>query len=161
MWKPLIAFAALTISVLASCDSQSGIAKKSVEKYTTTPTPISPTPTEEPIDPADVVHASTTERGPTISVTSKDKLNVVCDKYNRVMISGSPKVVTIKGICSQLMLNGREHEVTIEAVTEIVFNGSENKVHYARYANGKRPIVTSNSRGENLTEKVASASTKK
>ena len=146
----------LSIAVFASCDAQSGIAKKSVEKYVTTPTPaISPTPTEEPIDPADIVQSKTMERGPTISVSgSTDKMNLVCDKYNRVMVNGSARAVSIKGVCSQIMLNGQQHDVTVEAVSEIVFNGSGNKVHYLRYANGKRPTVTNNSGGENLTEKV-------
>jgi hypothetical protein len=158
----LIGFAILSISISASCDVQSGITKKSVEKYVTTPTPaISPTPTEEPIDPADIVQTNTTEVGPMISVnTREDKMNVVCNKYNRVTVNGSPKVVTIKGICSQITLNGHGHDVTVEVVTEVVFNGSENKVHYSKYANAKRPAVTNNSRGENLTEKVTAPAVK-
>ena len=87
-------------------------------------------------------------------------MNVVCDKYNRVRVNGSPKVVTVKGVCSQITLNGDDHDVTVEAVTEIVFNGSENKVHYSKYANGKRPRVTNNSKGENLTEKVIAPTVK-
>ena len=161
MKNSLIAFTVLSISILASCDAQSDMAKKGVEKYVTTPTPaVTPTP-EEPIDPADVVQANSTERGPVISVNrGQDKMNLVCDKYNRVMINGSSHTVTIKGVCSQIMLNGHKHDVTVDAVTEIVFNGNENKVRYSRYANGKRPIVTKNSKGENLAEKVAGGATK-
>src|SRR5688572_11274977 len=156
MRNQLIAFAVLSVSIFVSCDAQSDMAKKGVEKYVTTPTPgVTPTP-EEPIDPADVVQASSTERGPVITVNrEQDKLNLACDKYNRVMINGSGHVVTIRGVCSQIMLNGHNHDVTVDAVTEIVFNGNDNKVRYSRYANGKRPIVTKNSKGDNLAEKVA------
>lgn len=159
----LIAFTIFALSAVAACDPQSGMSKKGVEKYIATPTPsISPTPTEEPIDPADVVQVdTTTERGPTINInTPKDKMNVVCDKYNRVMVNGEPKVVTVKGACSQIMINARESDVTAEAVTEIVFNGPGNKVRYSRYANGKRPVVVDNT-GGNVADKVAAPATKK
>ena len=147
---------------MISCDAQSDMAKKGVEKYVTTPTPaISPTPTEAPIEPADILQSNTTEPGPTLSVNrAADKMNLVCDKYNRVMINGTAKVVTIKGVCSQIMLNGKNHDVTAEAVAEIVFNGDENEVRYSRYANGKRPVVTKNSRGENRVEKISAAPAK-
>ena len=162
MKNSLITFAILSISFLASCDVQSGMSKKGVEKFVTTPTPaISPTPTEAPIDPADVVQVDTSiERGSSINInTASDKMNVVCDKYNRVMLNGAAKVVTVKGACSQIMLNGNQHDVTAEAVSEIVFNGSENKVRYSRYANGKRPVITDN-KGGNIAEKVAAAAKK-
>ena len=157
----LIPFAIISISIVASCDVQSGITKQSVEKYGPTPTPsISPTPTEEPIDPADIVQVDTSDQGPSLTVNSPtDKMNLVCNKYNRVMVNGGDKVVTVKGACSQIMLNGNRNEVTAEAVMEIIFNGTENKVRYSRYANGKRPVVTDN-QGGNVSEKV-SASTKK
>jgi hypothetical protein len=157
----LISLAMISVSVMASCDVQSGMSKKGVEKYVTTPTPaISPTPVEEPIDPADVVEVDTSQGGPSIVInTAQDKMNVVCNKYNRLMVNGSPKVVTVKGACSQIMLNGNRHEVTAEAVTEIIFNGSENLVRYSRYANGKRPRVTDN-KGGNLSEKVAAPAKK-
>ena len=161
MRNSFIAFAVLSISIFASCDVQSGISKKSVEKYGPTPTPsISPTPVEEPIDPADVVQVDTTLEGPSIPISGpKDKLNVVCDKYNRVMVNGGGKVVNVKGVCSKIMLNGNGNDITAEATTEIVFNGSENKVRYSRYANGKRPLVTDN-KGGNVSEKVAAPAKK-
>lgn len=152
----LILFTILSIAVLASCEVQSEMSKKGVEKYVTTPTPVvSPTPTQEPIDPADVVQVDTAvEQGPSITINSaKDKMNVVCSKYNRVMVNGGDKVATVKGACSQIMINGNKNDVTAEAVGEIIFNGSDNRVRYSRFANGKRPIVTDN-KGGNVAEKV-------
>ena len=161
MKNSILAFAVLSISIVASCDVQSEISKKSVEKYVATPTPaISPTPAEEPIDPADAMQVDTSVSGPSIVInTAQDKMNVVCGKYNRLMVNGSPKVVTVKGACSQIMLNGNRHEVTAEAATEIIFNGTENLVRYSRYVNGKRPRITDN-KGWNLSEKVAAAAKK-
>jgi hypothetical protein len=158
---PLITSVIILIAMVMSCDIQSEIAKKSVEKYGPTPTPsIFPTPPEEPIDPADVVEVDTGASGPLIQINSaQDKMNLVCDKYNRVMVNGAPKVVRVKGGCSQIMLNGNGHEVTAEAASEIVFNGADNKVRYWRYVNGKRPVVTDNKRG-NVSEKVAAPSKK-
>jgi hypothetical protein len=151
----LVIFAVISLSILASCDVQSGIARKGVEKYIPTPTPsISPTPTEVPIDPADVLQVDTSVQGPLISINEKQKRSTVCDKYNRVMVNSSDNVVTIKRACSQVTINGDRNDVTVEAATEIVFNGSENKVRYSRYANGKRPLITDNKTG-NLTEKTS------
>lgn len=157
----LIPFAIISISIVVSCDVQSGITKKSVEKFGPTPTPsISPTPVEAPIDAADIVQVDTSLQGTSLTVnTPKDKTNLVCDKYNRVMVNGGDKVVTVKGACSQVMINGDRNDVTAEAVMEIVFNGTENKVRYSRYGNGKRPVVTDN-KGGNLAEKVTAASKK-
>ena len=155
MKSSLITFAMIAISVSAACDVQSGITKKSVEKYGPTPAPsISATPVLEPIDPADVVQVDTSIQGPLISVNNpKDKMNLVCDKYNRVMVNGGDKVVTVKGACSQIMLNGNGNKVTAEAVMEIVFNGSNNEVRYSRYGNGNRPNVVDN-KGGNISEKI-------
>jgi hypothetical protein len=151
----LLYIALITISLLVSCDVQSGITKKSVEKYGPTPTPnVSPTPTEEPIDPADVVQVDTAVQGPTLTVNSTtNKKTHVCDKYNRVMVNGGNMVVILKGACSQIMLNGDGNDVTLEAVAEIVYNGADNKVRYSRYANGKRPVINQ-TKGGNLSEKV-------
>ena len=158
----IITLAIALITVVTSCDVQSEITKKSVEKYQPTPTPsISPTPTEEPIDPADVVTVDTTVEGDTISTHGlKGKETVACTKFNRVMINSSDKVVTIKGACQQIMINGHRNKITADAATEFVLNGSENNVTYARYVNGKRPTITENRPG-NVIEKVTGPSAKK
>lgn len=147
------------LATFASCDVQSGITKKSVEKYMPTPTPsIVPTPVETPIDPADIVHVDASLQGDMISINkSSEKKPVVCDKYNQVMVNNSDTVVTIKGACRQVMINGDRNDVTAEAVMGIVFNGSENKLRYSHYANGKRPLVTDNRPG-NITEKISAPS---
>src|SRR5688500_310526 len=100
----LTILAATVIATLISCDAQSGITKKSLEKYQPTPIPsISPTPTEIPIDSADVVAVDTSVQGDTISINGPDeKKNLACTKFNRVMINVSNTVITIKGACRQI-----------------------------------------------------------
>ena len=149
-------------SVLTACDPQSGITKKSLEKFGPTPTPsVVVTPAETPVDPADVVQVDTSVQGPTISInTPNDKTNVNCDKYNRLMINSSDKVVTAKGACSQLMINGNRNKVKMDAVMEVVFNGEDNQVEYAHFGNGKKPVVTDN-KGGNTVAKVEAAAPKK
>ena len=153
----ILIVALVSLFTLASCDVQSGITKKSVEKFEPTPTPsVSQTPAEAPIDPADVVTVSTTEPGPVLLASSyKDKKGaMVCDKYNRVMVNRDGNVVTVRGACSQIMINGNGNDVTADGVAEIIFNGTENKVRYSRIVNGKRPTVTDNA-GGNISEKIA------
>lgn len=148
----------LTISFLAiltSCDVQSGMTKKSVEKYLPTPTPsISPTPTEMPIDPAEVVTVDTSLTGDDISIyRSRDKTSAACTKFNEVEINSSDSTITIKGACKQIMVNGHRNKITADAAAEIVINGDGNEVTYSRYVNGKRPVIKENREGSTV-EKV-------
>jgi len=144
------------VSAIVSCDVQSGITKNAVEKYGPTPTPsVMPTPVEEPIDPKEVVMVDSSLQGPTISISeSNRKRSVVCDKFNRVMVNGRDNEITVTGGCRQILINGDRNEVTAVAAAEIVLNGSDNKVRYSRYANGKRPVISDNKTG-NVVEKAA------
>ena len=136
----------------AACDVQSGIATKSVEKYVPTPTPERTIIPEEPIDPADVVQVDTNE-GPQISVNpSDDKKAVDCSKYNRVKINGDRKIVTVRGICKQVMVNGDNNQVLSSGFAELVLNGHENYVEYTKFVNGKRPLVTDNGQGNSVSK---------
>lgn len=147
----------LLIATLASCDLRSEIAKNNMEKYVATPTPpISPTPTIEPVDPADVVAVDTSLQGDTISIAGdKQNKTAACTKFNRVAVNGDDSVVTIKGVCRQIMINGDKNKITADAAMEFVLNGSQNTVRYSRFPNGKRPSVIENRAG-NIIEKVSS-----
>jgi hypothetical protein len=153
--------AVISIAMIASCDAQSGIAKKSVEDYQPTPTPsISPAPTEAPVDPVDVITVDTNLEGEKLTVDGpNEKKTVECTKFNRLTVNSNDNVVTIKGACKQLMINGNRNDVTAEAIVDIVVNGSENNVKYSKYANGKRPIVKENRSG-NIIEKIAAPTAK-
>lgn len=147
----LLAFAAF----VPACDPQSGIASRSVEKYVTTPTPQATAAPEAPIDPAEIVTADVTNEGPKITVkriTDNKALN--CDKYNRVAINVNDQSFVIRGVCSELMINGDRNRVTLVATSTIVLNGNANTVEYSKFANGKRPFVKDNG-GANTIEKVA------
>lgn len=147
----------LLIAVNSSCDLRSETAKREMEKFTSSPTPpISPTPTLEPIDPADIANVDTSQDGPQISIDGyEQKKSANCTKYNRVMVNGDKSVVTIKGVCRQIMINGDKNQVTAEAAMEYVVNGSENTVGYSKFANGKRPSIVENKPG-NTIEKISS-----
>jgi hypothetical protein len=160
--KSIIFFlAVISFLTLASCDVRSERAKRALEKFEPAPVPVvSPTPELEPIDPADVLEVDIAQQGELISLNDpKAKKTVVCSKYNQVMLNDSDGVITIKGACRQIMINGDRNDVTAEAVMSIVFNGEENKVKYSKYANGTRPVVTNNKKG-NTAEKIAAAAKK-
>ncbi|MGD9589660.1 MAG: DUF3060 domain-containing protein [Pyrinomonadaceae bacterium] len=139
----------------AGCDVQSGISKKSVEEFTTTPTP-GPSRTPEPaIDPADVVTVDTAVEGPKINVNPTPAVKEVnCSKYNRVHVNADGLTLNVKGVCRQIMLNGDRNKITGVAFTEIVANGTDNEVRYTKFVNGKRPIIANNASG-NTIERVA------
>ena len=145
----------------ASCNVQSGITQKSLEKYQPTPTPEKIVlPPEEPIDPADVLNVDVTAQGPTLSVNREtDKKNLNCDKYNRVTVNASAQEITIKGGCSKIVVNGRGNRVRAEGATEIITYGQNNTIEYSKYVSGKRPMIT-DSNGTNTVSKVDAADAK-
>jgi hypothetical protein len=145
-----------SLAILASCDVRSETAKKSMEKYTSSPTPPIPTPTPAtPIDPADIVEVDVNQEGDTIFIDGfEQKKTASCTKFNKIMLNGDKNTVTIKGACRQIMINGDGNKVTADAAKELVFNGSENTLSYSRFANGKQPLVTENRAG-NVIEKVS------
>jgi hypothetical protein len=145
----------LLIASISSCDLRSETAKEEMEKFdgpSKTPTP-QPAATDGPVAPGDVVEVDTSLRGDAITVNGYEKRRLTCAKFNRVAVNGERNEVTITGPCSQMMINGDNNTVKMDAAAEIVINGEHNKVEYARYANGKRPFVTDNG-GDNAIEKV-------
>ena len=146
----------LLVTAFAGCDLRSETAKSEMEKFSGTPTPtISPTPVDLPPDPSEVVQADLNLQGKIITVNGFDqKQSVACTKLDRVMINGGRSVVTIKGACRQIMINGDGNQVIGDATIEFVLNGSNNNATYSRYVNGKRPVIKGKA-AENTIEKVA------
>lgn len=158
--KILVAlFCLLLLITLAGCDMRSETAKREMEKFSGTPTPaISPAPTEAPIDPSEVVQADVNQQGEPINVSGYDqKKSIACTKLNPVTVNGGRSVITIKGPCRHIMVNGDGNRITLDAAIAIVLNGDKNTVQYARYVNGKRPLLTVNAPGNTIEKVVASA----
>jgi len=158
----IVSLCLFTISLFAACDLRSETAKREMEKFNGTPTPtFAPTPTEAPIDPADVIKADISVQGDMVTVNGYDqKKSVACSKFNQVMISGAKNVVTIKGACRQISVNGDDNQIISDGALEFVLNGGKNTVGYSRYVNGKRPITKDNGEGNSI-EKIAASETKK
>jgi hypothetical protein len=146
-------YSILLIAVLAACDVQSGITKKSLEKYNTTPTPERTATPEEKIDPADILTVDTAAAGPNININAPEEgKKVKCDKYNRVSVNGGEKQVNIEGACKQIMVNGDKNKIVVTAVGEVVLNGHDNTIEHAKYVNGKKPVVNDSGNGNTVTK---------
>jgi len=159
----LLSLTIFLIVTLTACQP-SGTAKNEMEKFSGTPTPypsFSPTPEETPINPADIVQVDTSLDGDVLTVNGDGlKKTVDCKKYDQVMINGNSITATIKGACRRITVNGDGNQVTADAVMELVFNGTENKITYSHFPNGKRPSVTENQKG-NVIEQVPAETSKK
>lgn len=144
-------------SAFAGCDMRSDTAKSEMEKFSGTPTPtISPVPTEPPIDPADVVKVDIDQKGEAVSVNGDDqKKSVSCKKFSDAEINGYRNVITIKGPCRQIIINGESNRVYIDAAMTIMVNGDTNTIIYSRYVNGKRPIIKDNASGNSFEKSAA------
>lgn len=146
----------IIFSFAAACDVQSGITKKSVEKYAATPTPEKIVEVVEPIDPADIVNVPAGEPGPPLIVNrATDKKPVDCTKYNKVTVNGDGYDINIKGVCSQVMVNGDKNRIVTVGFSVVIFNGFQNVVEYSKFVNGKKPLITDNGR-ENMIQKFGS-----
>jgi hypothetical protein len=147
----------LSAGLSASCDFRSETAKQEMEKFSGTPTPTvvpSPSPTPTPIDRADAVQVDTAIEGEVLGINgSEKKQSANCTKYNAVKINGDKNVLKVSGTCRQIMFNGDNNDVTADAATEFVFNGTGNTLRYSRFANGKFPSVVQGQSG-NVIEKV-------
>ena len=146
---------------LAGCDMRSGMAKKEMERFSGTPTPaMSPVPTEAPPDPADAVTVDTSVQGDLVNVNGHDvKKTASCPKYNQLMVNGNRNVITIKGVCRQIMINGDGNQVVADAAAEFVINGETNTLKYVHFVNGKRPFIKQNS-ASNIVEKIKATEVK-
>lgn len=148
-------------SLFSACDVQSGITKKSVEKYAPTPTPQKTVEVVEQIDPADIVNVDTALEGQNLLVNrAEDKTTVDCNKYNPVQINDDGLEVTIKGACKRLTINGDRNVIVAAGLTEIILNGSGNSIQYSKYANGKKPLIKDNG-SDNTISKGLSEDTQK
>jgi hypothetical protein len=112
---------------------------------------ITPSPEQTPIDPADVVQVDLTQEGTVLTVNGQtQRQTVTCTKYDRVYVNGSGSTATINGPCRQVMVNGDKNQITADAVTEFVFNGSGNQITYSRFVNGRTPSVVDNAGGNDV-----------
>jgi hypothetical protein len=148
----LTAVSLVLIAMLASCDMRSGTAKEEMEKFSGSPTPtVSPVPTPTPIDPADIVKVDTDQQGDTLTVNgTKQNKTVPCKKFDQIMINASGSAVTITGVCRQIMVNGNGNQITADAAMDFTFNGTDNTLKYARFVNGKQPLITENQAGNTI-----------
>lgn len=153
--RSVLTVVCISVFAFASCDLRSETAKRSMERFSSSPTPqYSPVPTESPVDPADIAKADTSLEGEPIYIDGPDmKRTVNCTKFNSVKVNGNSNVVTITGVCKQVMINGDRNRITADAAVEYVFNGSENVLKYSRFVNGKRPTITQNREGNSIERK--------
>ncbi|HEV7699393.1 MAG TPA: DUF3060 domain-containing protein [Pyrinomonadaceae bacterium] len=145
-----IIFLVVTVTILSACEP-SGTAKKEMEKFSGTPTPmITPTPEQTPIPAGDILAVDTELDGDILTVNREPKKTLNCTKYNLVAINADASVVTINGACQKVTVNGDNNQITVDAAKEFAFNGSGNNVTYSRFVNGKQPIVTQNQPGNEV-----------
>jgi hypothetical protein len=140
---------------------RSGTAKEEMDKFSGTPTPtITPVATPTPVDPTEIVQADTSLEGERLTVNGQSQnKNVACTKYDRVMVNGNGSTATITGACRQIMINGDNNQITVDAAAEFVLNGTGNSLKYSRFVNGKQPVIQENQSG-NTIEKIAYVSVK-
>jgi len=141
----------LTPVLFSACDVQSGITKKSMEKYETTPTPEKTVEAVEQVDSADVLNVEPQEEGPNILVNSRfNKPTVDCNKFNRVSLNGNAWELKITGVCQRVVINGDRNKVVANAFSEVMLNGSDNEVQFSKYVNGKKPLIMDNGDGNSV-----------
>jgi len=150
----------MSVGLGFSCGSGSNSKKVSDNTSVTSAPSITPTPEETPIPPSEVAQVDTSLDGPVLTVNDERQKTLNCTKFNPVSINADASVVTLKGVCHKIVVNGDRNQITLDAATEIAFNGSGNSATYSRFVNGKQLIVTDD-QASNTAEFVPTQDPKK
>ena len=71
---------------------------------------------------------------------------------NNVVIDANYSVITIRGECNELRVNGSTNSITVNSVASIVLNSADNTVRWKKAAKGDKPKVVDKSTGNKVEQ---------
>lgn len=73
--------------------------------------------------------------------SNKGQRTITC-RGDEIVVNGNRNTLTLRGECRSVNVNGNENTIVADAVAEIVTSGNDNKVRWARGADGKQPAIS-------------------
>jgi hypothetical protein len=71
---------------------------------------------------------------------------------NNVVVDANDSVLTLRGKCNEVKVNGSTNSITIDEVASIVLESADNTVRWKKAAKGDKPSVTDRSTGNTVTQ---------
>src|SRR5215831_20704097 len=66
---------------------------------------------------------------------------------NSVVVDANDSLITLKGECNEIRVNGSTNTITVDTVASIVLNSADNTIRWKKAAKGDKPKVVDRSTG--------------
>jgi hypothetical protein len=87
-----------------------------------------------------------------IVINGHDLRKTVDCNGNNVIVDANDSVITLRGQCNEVKLNGSTNTITIDVVASIVLESADNTVRWKKAANGNKPKITDRSTGNKVEQ---------
>src|SRR5258707_1338503 len=85
--------------------------------------------------------------GADIVINGHDLRKTVDCTGNNLIVEANDSVITARGECNELRVDGSTNTITVNVVASIVLNSADNTVRWKKAANGNKPKVVDRSTG--------------
>ena len=85
-------------------------------------------------------------------ISGHDLRKTVNCSGNNVVIDANDSVLTLRGQCNEVPVNGSTNTITIDVIASIVLESADNTVRWKKAANGAKPKVVDRSNGNTVTQ---------
>ena len=87
-----------------------------------------------------------------IVITGHDLKKTVDCAGHDVIVDANDSVLTIRGECNEVQVNGSTNTITLNVVAKIVLNSADNVVRWKKAAKGDKPVVVNHATGNKVEQ---------
>ena len=87
-----------------------------------------------------------------IVINGHDLRKTVDCNGNNVVVDANDSVITMRGECNEVKVNGSTNTITIDQVASIVLDSADNTVRWKKAANGNKPKIVDKSTGNKVEQ---------
>ena len=98
------------------------------------------------------VTANPTGSAEDIVINGHDLRKTVNCNGNNVVVDANDSVLTLRGECNEVQVNGSSNTITIDVVASILLNSADNTVRWKKAAKGDKPKVVNRSTGNKVEQ---------
>ena len=69
-----------------------------------------------------------------------------------VVVDANDSVITLRGECNELKVDGSSNTITVDSVASIVLNSADNTIRWKKAAKGDKPKVVDRSTGNKVSQ---------
>lgn len=95
---------------------------------------------------------TTSATGEDIVISGHDLRKTANCNGKNVVVDANDSVITLRGQCNEVEVNGGSNTITIDVVASIVLNSADNVVRWKKAAKGDKPKVVDESSGNKVEQ---------